>query len=1315
MNSKGKQANRRLRSRKGMTLVEVLVAMTLLTLIILVFTPLFMNYYKNLRTAGELTQKTYERTSLMERLVANPYKNDTGYETYVAKGNLPLQLSGGGTTVDFNADIEGQLVSESLNDDGSYVSFYTPSTSDTMVCFPAVITDDFLTKDITVVPKGFEFAAAAENKNSTAAHFEVYVTNNTGGRVKVSTNYYDIKYDTDGEGVAIFTFKGGNNVISFENSPMYIQYFTAPASMYKEVKVEIGAPEIILVGEEANDDNYYYYATAGVDTKTGKMDIVAKKMTTDTDGNDVSLVSAMNDVEWVAKGRGDDGNGGVNQYGYYVMGGDAGQVRRFWRNEITGNYYWGGDVLGQYDRYYNLVGNNTVDGNSYETITQTNTTQAQFKSIFHSNLDYYTYNGVQGANQLTADELITIGFEYRMITTNYYTANVSYSATQPYYTTLGRILTLKNGSNEYRYAGNGTELYDQPKGLFTSFVGFRQSANNALRTLMPANNTYSKLNVDGYIQATNYEYQTAKGAKINDKSLITITSVGAVQINTSNPNYYQSTQSTVKLSQAYPTQSYTLYCGTIPAVIDTWGWKTKNVGSLLYNNYSMWLHTGTLGIATDGSYWYPTGKFGDTKTTAETSTANGKLSSSVFGDNVSWSSLLNYGTNSSLYPFGNTATTITTVTQEATGKFIGKHKVEVYFKWTGPTQWSEKTSSETPTTVGTEYSSEREKFCTGALTSLKEIVKIVIDGTYTTNINDRSFYDGKTYTIKIGPNAEDTVPVIYVNDGRRLSFPNEIREAQYAEKTTTTTGYIRYYGPTSDGDGFTTGGISGLTNRSYLGTALPEEGNDYYVSAGHEVDITMGYLSQPYAIDINNPTVPKMSGLSGLTGGSDYYFKKPGDDGLGSSILSGGAFNHSFVSGGLRDNVTMLDIKSFHDDLTGNNISIAAGYTLSYVANDYSYLTRLGQVLNNGVIYIRATGDGTESDTAGDLSSGKGWSLKKETNVFHQFFGIDQYRGVSLSEGGTSAILGWTTTYHKGYLNMSTDSNKAPQASYSPSITEGNNNYGVNYHPLMDTECTTVNWGLTSDFKPQAMWGTSNGTLMSWYYNYEAVTDSKIYSVCKEFENYSWADKLGLNPRAAAYRDYYFDYTSVSRDIEGDYGFISVLKNVNDVCFCDDIWVAVGDQSGKKPSDYCAGYYCYTQSVDCTQGAGNAGSFVNVKFLDKNLKGSDGLPIARWIAVKISDNTDVNIRSVVNCQGVWYLMGYVDSNGNGQNDEGERCVMYWSTSPQNGFRRCATRTTLAGDYTGTSYDAKTYALYYDDNGVLQKLELEGVNKMACQS
>ena len=77
------------------------------------------------------------------------------------------------------------------------------------------------------------------------------------------------------------------------------------------------------------------------------------------------------------------------------------------------------------------------------------------------------------------------------------------------------------------------------------------------------------------------------------------------------------------------------------------------------------------------------------------------------------------------------------------------------------------------------------------------------------------------------------------------------------------------------GAGFVTSpsDVSGLNKRSFAGTALPAQGNDYYVSAGHEVDVTIGYLSQPYAIDVNNPTVPRMSGLSGFFFGTQGRFK----------------------------------------------------------------------------------------------------------------------------------------------------------------------------------------------------------------------------------------------------------------------------------------------------------------------------------------------------------------------------------------------------------------------------------------------------------
>ncbi len=1121
-----------LSSVKGMTLSEILVAMALIVLIIMVFTPAFLSYYQNIRTAGQVTQKTYERASLMERLVANKGDgNAKGYETEVTGIPLKLSSASGSAMVDFSTadygDIKGRVILESPNRQDSYATFYTESASNTMICFPSVLTDDFLTKDIVVAPKGFKFDDKAFNKeNKSGFHFEVYNTDSSGSQVKVDTKYYDIAPKDDGNGakVAVFTFKGANNTISFENSPLYIKYCDDNGAKY-DVKVEIGAPEIIMVGEKNSDGKYYYYVTKGVDTETGEMEILAKQMKGQNGEENYALKSAMNDVEWVEKGRGDNGSGGVNDYGYYIMGGDAGQVRRFWRNETTGNYYWGGDNLINYDRYAYVNNKGAAQSGAKETLTPTLTTQAMFKSIFRSSQDIVEANG-RKINELFKSEKISL-FNYQALTSNYYTANVNNG--DEYYTTLSGAVKIKN------WAGNKYEYYGP-----SSKSNKDESVNN-IAWLTGGNAKASKLNREGYIEATGYEYK-------DDPSLITITSVGAIQINTSNPNYYQSQDKTVFNNDVYPTKSYTLYCGYIPAVIDAWAWKTANIGG-----WKAWVHVGTYGVGFSSVYdsWVPTGKFGGIYTTTTT------LPKDNFGS-TSYRDLLRYcdeksGDKDSLYPFPSKSST--------------------------------------------------------------------------------------TYYYKAGQ---------------------------------------------------TTNGVLAT------GIALPAQGNDYYVTGGKEVDITMGYLSHPFAISLDDPEIPIIKGLTG----SDYFFEK--FNGIS------GKFDHSFFSGGLRDNVTMLDVKSFHDDLTGNNVSLAVGYTLSYMFADYDYCTRINQVYNTGIVYIRATGDGTENDDAGNLASGKGWSLKKETNVFHQFYGTDQYTG----EDGKNAINGWNTKYHRNYFNISSDSNKAPQSGYSPNVTEGNAQYGTNSHPLAQTECTTCNWGTTGDGKPQAMWGTANGTLMSWFYDQENVKNSKITSVKKEFENYTWYKKIGSSKG-----NEFYDNTTVSAGKADKFGFISTLTRINDVCCADDVWVAVGNQSTDKdisPTNVCApgGTLDNGATWKPYSGYGEHASYVNVKYCVDRTNS-----VYYWKAVKIADSDNVNIVQVSYNQGVWYAFGYIDTNRNGQNDADENAVIYWSKNPTDSWNFCKTKTNAKSDeyIQNEKGDVTTAALVFDeDTGEFDTVEVGGINSAASQ-
>ena len=207
------------KQKQGMTLVETLVAMALIMLIIFTFTPLFLQNFKNIRTAGEVTKSSYEKASLLERLIANKGENASGYEISVS--DVPLTMTKQGDTdksISFGSDssagqVNGTIIASNPNTPNSYSTFYVSDNTSRMLSFPSNLTDDFLTTEITLVPKGFAFNSVAENKNADQAgwHFKVSYTDENGKKKAVDKQYYDIVFKKDGAtNVAVFTLKGGN-------------------------------------------------------------------------------------------------------------------------------------------------------------------------------------------------------------------------------------------------------------------------------------------------------------------------------------------------------------------------------------------------------------------------------------------------------------------------------------------------------------------------------------------------------------------------------------------------------------------------------------------------------------------------------------------------------------------------------------------------------------------------------------------------------------------------------------------------------------------------------------------------------------------------------------------------------------------------------------------------------------------------------------------------------------------------------------------------------------------------------------------------
>ena len=306
-------AREKLREKTGMTLTEVLVALAVLSIAIMCFLPLAQSSFKNIYTVGEATKSNYRAVGLIERLIGNNGANGA-YE--VSTDNVPLQMQVKNIAIQANdgtmQSINGaSIVSKPENVEAGFSTFICDSVTAKMVCYPSHISDDFLTKTITLYAAGFRFSDVSE--------FQLSYTDSTGtlqtvpgGTYNDSNPYCRIKIDKDNASIAYLTLVGDNDYIRFENSPLHVKY-----RVY-ELDIEIDAPTVIMVGEEAADGNYYYYVTSGEPDEDGNLDIVRKKMNSvdplgRISGN-ITLSSAMNDVEWVAAGEGDNGAGGVNQY-----------------------------------------------------------------------------------------------------------------------------------------------------------------------------------------------------------------------------------------------------------------------------------------------------------------------------------------------------------------------------------------------------------------------------------------------------------------------------------------------------------------------------------------------------------------------------------------------------------------------------------------------------------------------------------------------------------------------------------------------------------------------------------------------------------------------------------------------------------------------------------------------------------------------------------------------------------------------------------------------------------------------------------------
>ncbi|MGN0569839.1 MAG: hypothetical protein ACI4N4_04965 [Candidatus Fimenecus sp.] len=1251
-----------LKEKRGMTLVETLTALTILALIIFCFAPLYLSYFDTIKISGEKMKSTYTEAGKIQSLIGGKGTGATsGYESNVS--SIPLIFTAPTTTVTRDSvtqTVEQTLVSvrTASNPDGAldpisgsfifsnpsdikagFSTIYTDSINSNIKCFPTSLTDDFVKAYITIVADGFNFA---NDHMSDLNAYSLYCTKanatNTGSELQplVFNKDYTLERVSGTQNILLLTLFGGTDV-SYENSPLVFKYNNGAYTK----EIEVDAPTMIMVGEKASDGKYYYYVSRGETDDDGNLIILRRTMNSKDPrtGKTITLDSAMNDVEWVPADSGDGNNIDANgdKYGYYVMCGDNGQIRRFWRNNATGNYYWGGDYT-----YYTDINLDRLGGNQYFNGTKTYSTDVSYK--FSATRNQVTGKGFNlGSN--------TAGTTAVNKKTGYLQCNNIWTVTAFGDTSSSNRFYASDGKVYHNQAWKGTtyaptmvlpySVITQLKSQYPNGEEFkyRYDGKDYWYRIEVSDNLSSKSTyfygheAMTWLKGSDDGYYVVNGLDKSETIPITLTSVDAILItDTSSSGYYDNVnENSYELSGGgttnldYPSSSYTLYCGYIPAAMDAW--------------------------SVDSS--------------ASTSYENAVVAQSG-------------GTSYNVTPQNGL---------ERVNSNFESSGMEQYPKWRG--------------TFGIEpYFTTRTTFDvseTGQMAYTKEKAKSVGEWSYSR---------------------------IYV-----YYYP-------YTNLKYALTG--RIYDASSP-----LGNL--LTNRTYS----TFEGRQQYITAGKVVDVTAAYLSHPMAVHIAaNP--------------SD-------DQGYDMTNDKKGSVNSIHYWNNRRETVTYLDCASTIIPNGDKDIpvSLMVGYVMGGLAEQSSKEMYANTVMNNGIVYIRAgkadigqqmtENNRTEEYYAKDST---GYKLDAESNVFHQFYylnsrttgsdGKEPYRDFV---GGTFNHIGnlyganyWQNNRHIDYVSMNGG---------EPDTAENKNSGSYNYlrcHPLSNTKVNCVAWGTTWNNNPEAMWGTENGTVLSWWVDLKKAqsessdkwNDRKVDAELQSYRwidnvngktfavnSYSWKNSVGahsgnesnysgeiFSPDNGSYNEF-FDKGSRDLGVRSSIGVISVLDSINDVAYDNDIWVAGGDQSGKAPETYCGnGSVTYGGENVTAFTSRGGGSWIYVRYWvdtvgDKTQSDSNANYL--WKAVKISNEAYHNVVQVNNINGMWIATGYIDSNHNGEQDDGERTVVSWATDPLvdvDGHKNHNDSTKYSG-----GWSEKTVFYEYNGSGGYSNVtnSVGGINSVATRS
>lgn len=339
---------KRIFNKRGMTYVEMLVALAVLALIVVSFTPMLLYSYETLYEAGVKTENVYNSKQEIEEGLA--VRNSTRV------GNVGMTFVMNTEKLFENINVSGRKVVSSLQDKLETIFYGARARVD--IVTPKVVYDDTLTHDVIVQTTGIEFKKVysyldypgnIENLPQDTIVIAAYIPNKNKGASN-STTDDSLVYQSNpatlkiGEtnakkGRIAFTVGGAD----FTQSPIkIIIYYKNERDILKECADYLYIePATILFGGTTNN-GADYYTTAGIQNKDTssdstnqstiyKLEVMGRTMRTENSsylktyyGSPSNKNVIIRDISWV------DTDETLGLKPYYVMVGTNGSIYRMY-------------------------------------------------------------------------------------------------------------------------------------------------------------------------------------------------------------------------------------------------------------------------------------------------------------------------------------------------------------------------------------------------------------------------------------------------------------------------------------------------------------------------------------------------------------------------------------------------------------------------------------------------------------------------------------------------------------------------------------------------------------------------------------------------------------------------------------------------------------------------------------------------------------------------------------------------------------------------------------------------------------------------